>query len=85
MDERQSRLVRKYKNEIVRKMKALGTYKREHKFVIDILAGMLADYETATHICEEDGGGFSIGDFNASTEDAAEVFLATLEDMKWHE
>ncbi|MDD3212089.1 MAG: hypothetical protein PHY64_00315 [Eubacteriales bacterium] len=85
MDERQSRLVRKYKNEIVRKMKTLGTYKREHKFVIDVLAGMLADYDTIIRIREDDGGGFSIGDFDASDEDAAEVFLATLEDMKWHE
>lgn len=33
------------KNEIVRQMKTLGTYKPEYKNVINIFAGMLSQYE----------------------------------------
>lgn len=65
-------------------MKALGVYKREHRFVIDILAGMLADYDTVAAACEEheDEAVFEDMDDSGLKEAAAEVFLSTLEDMK---
>lgn len=65
-------------------MKALGVYKREHRFVIDILAGMLADYDAVVAACEEHDYEAVFGDTddNDLKDAAAEVFLSTLEDMK---
>ncbi len=85
MDEEQSRLRRKYKNEIVRKMRASGTYRQEHQFVISMLADMFADYDAMVAAFEREDGHLVTGAFTSDSdrEDAADVFLATLEDMKW--
>jgi len=85
MDEEQSRLRKKYKNEIVRKMKASSVYRKEHQFVIGMLADMLTNYETLIAACEREDGDLTMGTLanDCDREDAATVFLATLEDMKW--
>lgn len=85
MDEEQSRLRTKYKNEIVRKMRASGTYRKEHQFVIGMLADMFADYDALMAVCEREDVHLVTGVFasDSARADAADVFLATLGDMRW--
>ena len=87
MNEQQSRLKKKYQSEIVRKMKASGVYRREHQFMIGMLADMFADYDTLIAACEQEDSNLAFGTpaNEYDREDAADVFLATLNDMKWPE
>lgn len=47
---------KQYFNRIVRYMKNMGTYEPEYRIVIDILAGMLAQYEQFEEEFEDGGG-----------------------------
>jgi len=86
VDERKPRTVQQYKNELVRGMKRLGQYRTEYRFAVEILAGMFVDYDTAVRAMDTDENAvFDIAAGDDSAEDAACVFLSTLQDMKWRD
>lgn len=67
-------------------MEKLGQYREEYRFAVEILAGMFADYDTAVQVLDADEEAiFDMDSGNDSTEDAACVFLSTLQDMKWRD
>lgn len=55
---------RKFKNDIVRKMKAVGTHHESHEYVINLLARCLMDYHSLTKAWEEDGEEITIEQTN---------------------
>ena len=86
MNERKPRTARQYESEIVRNMKRLGQYRTEYRFAVEMLAGMFADYDTAVKATDADEEAvFGMDSDNDSAEDAACVFLSTLQDLKWRD
>lgn len=85
MAKKKPKTVRQYQNEIVRNMKKLGIYREEQRFAIEILAGMFADYDTVVQAYDAGcaDATFDLAVMSEADEDAACVFLSTLEDMKW--
>ena len=50
------KLEKRYKRQIVRKMKSIGTYNASFMYTINVLAKVLADYEATTERFERTGG-----------------------------
>lgn len=65
MDER-DKLEKRYKRQIVRKMKAVGTYNVSFVYTINVLAKVLADYEETTEQFERAGGHIVVKHTNKS-------------------
>ena len=65
MSER-DKLEKRYKRQIVRKMKAIGTYNASFMYTINVLAKVLADYEVTTEQFERTGGHMVIKHTNKS-------------------
>lgn len=65
MSER-DKLEKRYKRQIVRKMKAIGTYNASFMYTINVLAKVLADYEATTEQFERTGGHMAIKHTNKS-------------------
>lgn len=56
----------RYKRQIIRKMKDVGTYSTSFVYTIDVLAKVLADYEATTEQFERTGGHMVIKHTNKS-------------------
>ena len=65
MSER-DKLEKRYKRQIVRKMKSIGTYNASFMYTINVLAKVLADYEATTERFERTGGHMVIKHTNKS-------------------
>lgn len=65
MSER-DRLEARYKRQIIRKMKDVGTYSTSFVYTIDVLAKVLADYEETTERFSRTGGHMVIKHTNKS-------------------
>lgn len=60
------KLEKRYKRQIVRKMKSIGTYNASFMYTINVLAKVLADYEATTERFERTGGHMVIKHTNKS-------------------
>lgn len=60
------RLEARYKRQIIRKMKDIGTYSTSFVYTINVLAKVLADYEATTERFERTGGHMVIKHTNKS-------------------
>jgi phage terminase small subunit len=60
------RLEARYKRQIIRKMKEVGTYSTSFVYTINVLAKVLADYEATTERFERTGGHMVIKHTNKS-------------------
>lgn len=60
------KLEKRYKQQIIRKMKDVGTYSTSFVYTINVLAKVLADYEATTERFERTGGHMVIKHTNKS-------------------
>jgi len=76
--------IAKYKKDIIKKMKAVGTYNKSFEHSINVLAKTLAEYEAAVELHERTGGNILVKhtNKNGSTNVVKHPLYQAIEKMR---